>query len=48
MCAAAGVMEQEQALFKALESVTTMRMEANRLEMRSADGALAMILARTP
>lgn len=48
MCAAPGVMEQELAFFKALESVATMRMEADRLEMRTAEGALALILARAP
>jgi heat shock protein HslJ len=45
-CAAAGVMEQEQAFFRALESVATMRMEGERLELRSGDGALAIILDR--
>jgi heat shock protein HslJ len=48
MCVAPGVMEQEQAFFKALESIATMRMEADSLEMRTAQGALAVILARTP
>ena len=47
MCAAAGVMEQEQAFFRALESVATMRMEGDRLEMRTADNATAMTLVRT-
>jgi len=46
MCAAVGVMEQEQAFFKALESVATMRMEGNRLEMRTSEGALAISLVR--
>jgi heat shock protein HslJ len=45
MCSAPGVMEQEQAFFRALESVATLRMEADRLEMRTAEGALALILA---
>jgi len=48
MCAAPGVMEQEHAFFRALESVATMRMEADRLEMRTAQGALAVMLVRTP
>jgi len=48
MCAAPGVMAQEQAFFKALESVATMRMEGDSLEMRTAQGALAVMLARTP
>jgi len=46
MCAAAGVMEQEQAFFKALASVATMRMEADRLELRTAEDALALSLVR--
>ena len=46
MCGAPGVMEQEQAFLKALESVATMRMEANRLEMRTAEGAIALTLAK--
>jgi len=41
MCAEAGVMEQEAAFLKALETVTTARVEADRLELRTADGALA-------
>jgi heat shock protein HslJ len=48
MCADPGVMEQEQAFFKALDSVATMRMEADRLELRTAVGALAVSLARGP
>lgn len=48
MCALPGVMEQEQAFFKALETVATMRIEGDRLEMRTADGALALMLARVP
>jgi heat shock protein HslJ len=48
MCTAPGVMAQEQAFFKALESVATMRVEADGLEMRTAQGELAVILARTP
>jgi len=48
MCAAPGVMAQEQAFFKALESVATMRMEGDSLEMRTVPGALAVSLARTP
>jgi heat shock protein HslJ len=47
MCAAAGVMAQEQAFFNALESVATMRMEGDSLELRTAQGALAMSLVRT-
>lgn len=46
MCAAPEVMVQEQAFFKALESVASRRVEANRLELRRADGALALDLRR--
>jgi heat shock protein HslJ len=45
MCAAPGVMEQEQAFLQALTRVATMRMEGDRLELRAAEGAL-MISAR--
>jgi len=46
MCADEGVMEQEQAFLKALESVAIARMEGNRLELRRADGALAASFVR--
>jgi len=46
MCAGEGVMEQEAAFLAALQSVDTMRFEADRLELRRADGALAVSLAR--
>jgi heat shock protein HslJ len=48
MCGAAGVMKQEHAFLKALESAATARMEGNQLELRTADGALALSLARYP
>jgi heat shock protein HslJ len=48
MCANPAVMEQEHAFLKALESVTTMRFEGNRLELRTATGALALGLTREP
>jgi heat shock protein HslJ len=48
MCVASGVMEQEQAFLKALESAAAARMEGNQLELRTADGALALSLVRTP
>lgn len=48
MCPMPGVMEQEQAFFMALESVASFRMEADRLEMRTAGGALALALVRGP
>jgi heat shock protein HslJ len=37
-----GVMEQEQAYLKALGTASTVRFEGNRLELRTADGALAV------
>jgi len=37
-----GVMEQEQAYLRALGTVSTVRFEGNRLELRTADGALAV------
>jgi heat shock protein HslJ len=43
-----GVMEQEQQFLKALETVATARQEADQLEMRTADGALAVTLNRAP
>lgn len=48
MCVASGVMEQEHAFFKALETAATARMEGNQLELRTADGALALSLERNP
>jgi len=42
------VMEQEQQFLKALETVATVSQEGNRLELRRADGALAVTLAREP
>lgn len=47
MCEAS-LMEQEQAFLKALESVATMRFEADRLELRTEAGALAVTLSREP
>jgi heat shock protein HslJ len=46
MCAAPGVMEQEQAFLQALTRVATMRMEGDRLELRTADGALMISAQR--
>jgi len=46
MCADAGVMEQEQAFLKALESAAIARIEGHRLELRRADGALAASFVR--
>jgi heat shock protein HslJ len=46
MCATPGVMEQEQAFLQALTKVKTMHMEGDRLELRGADGALAVTLRR--
>jgi heat shock protein HslJ len=42
----AGIMEQEQAFFRALGTVATARIEGDRLELRTDDGALAVGLAR--
>jgi heat shock protein HslJ len=47
-CAAAGVMEQEQAFLAALASVATMHFEADRLDLRTAKGALAATFTRVP
>jgi heat shock protein HslJ len=41
-------MEQEQQFLKALETVATARQEADRLELRTADDALAVSLGRLP
>jgi len=47
MCAAPErVMEQEQQFLQALTTVTSARFEGNRLEMRTAAGALAITLVR--
>ena len=40
------VMEQEREFLKALETVASARFEAGRLELRTADGALALTLAK--
>lgn len=40
------VMEQEQQFLKALETVASARQEGDRLELRSADGALAVSLTK--
>ncbi|MEJ6004602.1 META domain-containing protein [Paucibacter sp. AS339] len=42
MCMDAGVAEQERAFLQALESVATLRIEGTRLELRRADGGLAI------
>jgi heat shock protein HslJ len=44
MCASEDVMRQEQAFLAALETVATARFEGRRLDLRSADGALAIAL----
>lgn len=46
MCASEDVMRQEQAFLEALETVSTMRFEGRRLDLRRADGALAIALMR--
>jgi heat shock protein HslJ len=48
MCFASGVMEQEHAFLTALELAATARMEGKELELRTADGALALSLVRHP
>ncbi len=48
MCAQQGVMEQEQQFLRALETVATVSHEGDRLELRRADGALAVSLAKDP
>ncbi len=48
MCADAAVMVLEAAFMQALESVATARFERDRLELRSADNALAVLLTRKP
>jgi heat shock protein HslJ len=45
-CAGEGLMAQEQAFVAALESVATARFEADRLELRTTDGALAAAFLR--
>jgi heat shock protein HslJ len=46
MCPDAAVMEQEAAFVKALASAATARWEGERLELRTADGALAALFVR--
>lgn len=46
MCADPKLMEQEQAFLKALEAVTTMRIEGSTLEFRDAGGALQVLARR--
>ena len=41
-------MAQEQAFLKALEPVATARVDGDRLELRTAAGALAVVLTRAP
>lgn len=43
-----GVMEQEAAFLAALASVATLRLEADRLTLRTPAGAIALTLARQP
>ncbi len=42
----AGVMEQESAFLQALSSAATFRMEGDKLELRTGDGAIAIQLTR--
>ena len=49
MCAKPeGVMEQERQFLQALETVATARFEGDRLELRSAEGQLAVTLTKAP
>jgi heat shock protein HslJ len=45
-CPQPGVMEQEHAFLAALANVATARIEGDRLELRRADGAIALVLHR--
>jgi heat shock protein HslJ len=47
LCPEAGFMEQEQAFLKALEAVSTMRMEGNRVEFRDAQGAMQVVATKS-
>jgi heat shock protein HslJ len=46
MCAEPGVMEQEQRFLGALATVSEARAEGDRLELRTAQGAMALVLYR--
>lgn len=46
MCAGDDLMTQEHNFLRALEAVATMRIDGDRLEMRSADGALMVSATR--
>lgn len=45
-CAEAGLMDQEQRFVRALAAVYSMHLEADRLEMRNAEGALQITAIR--
>jgi heat shock protein HslJ len=47
MCVGPGVMEQEQQYLRALQGVASARVEGDRLELRDADGALAVAFHRS-
>jgi heat shock protein HslJ len=46
MCAEPGVMAQEQDFLNAMATVSEVRMEGERLELRTARGAMALVLYR--
>lgn len=46
MCAGTRTMDQELAFLRALQTVTAARIDGNRLELRTADGALAVSATR--
>lgn len=47
-CPDEAVMQQEREFIAALGTVTTMRMDGDQLEFRTADGAMALLLRRVP
>ena len=47
-CPGAGVMEQEQQFLAALPTAVSLRLEGDSLELRRADGAIALSLRRVP
>ena len=47
-CPGAGVMEQERQFLAALPTATSLRLEGDSLELRRADGAIALNLRRVP
>ncbi|MEA5443673.1 META domain-containing protein [Cyanobium gracile] len=48
LCAGTGVMEQERQFLAALPTAASLRLEGESLELRRADGAIALSLRRVP